>query len=157
MGPGAHRDVDILRTVSLGSTEWWGTRIHGHIVIVWVSTVWASQRSFASLVTKDKKSTMPWRMHKRKPLLLWVDCDLIEDYKMIFNIMCVSTHQVGAEPIINWLHGLAWVIGKDGTVMIISFKWWACEKRPGENLIITLTCESNTYKHNSRWLHLLFQ
>lgn len=41
MWPRAHRDVDILRTVSLGSNEWrWrGPRIHGHIVVIRVAAV----------------------------------------------------------------------------------------------------------------------
>lgn len=39
MGPRAHRDVDILRTVSLGGAEWRRARIHGHIVVIRVSAV----------------------------------------------------------------------------------------------------------------------
>lgn len=49
MWPGAHRNVDILRTVSLGSAERRGARIHGHVVVIGVATIRASQRRFGSL------------------------------------------------------------------------------------------------------------
>lgn len=39
MWPWAHRNVDILRTVSLGDAEWRGARIHGHVVVIRVSAV----------------------------------------------------------------------------------------------------------------------
>lgn len=63
MGPRAHRDVDILRTVSLGSTEWRRARIHGHIVVIRVSAVWASQRCFGSLVSKEKEGIIVSKTH----------------------------------------------------------------------------------------------
>lgn len=53
MGPWAHWDVDILRTVSLGNAEWRRARIHGHVVVIRVSAVWASQRGFAPLVSTE--------------------------------------------------------------------------------------------------------
>lgn len=72
--------------------------------------------------------------------------------------MCV-THQVGAKPIINWLHRLAWIIGKDGPVMITCFKWWACDKRPGGNWTFTKAIISISKKSglNSRRRKLDFK
>lgn len=51
----------------------------------------------------------------------------------------IAAHQVGAEAVIDRLHGLARAVEMDGTVMAVGFKGGACEG--SQPVKIRLSCQ----------------
>lgn len=59
------------------------------------------------------------------------------------------THQVGAEAVVDRLHGLARVVEMDGTVMAVRFKGGACGERRGEKSIFATAVNSERKKRKA--------
>lgn len=156
MWPRAHRDVDILRTVSLGSAEWRGARIHGHIVVIWVATVWASQSGFGSLVSDNTEgiNSLDSLLQKTAARNAFY-ASKVYDFSLTISFYGRKkkeklTHQIGAETIIDRLHRLAWVVEMDGTVMAVSFKGGACGRSRGDKSIFTTGIKSHVKQYNAK-------
>lgn len=142
MWPRAHRNVDILRTVSLASAEWRGAGIHGHVVVIWIAAVWASQWGLRSLPSKETEATwlsqslwtrrktvaLTWNKYSSISFSIaavydWLVTESIWEGSIVKGRV---THQVGAEAVIDWLHRLAWVVEMNEAMLIVSFKGGSC-------------------------------